>query len=52
MTSLKFKGLVIFNPAVGGWSTGEGGSKFFEDLLEGMKKLYIPFEGVEKFPLK
>ena len=27
------KGLVIVNPVVGGWSTGEG-SKFFEDLLE------------------
>ena len=31
----KDMGLVIVNPAVGGWSAGEGGSKFFEDLLEG-----------------
>ena len=39
------KGLVIFYPAVGGWSTGEGSQNFFEDLLEGDEKLYVPFEG-------
>ena len=45
-----YQGLVIFNPAVGGSLTGEGGSKFLKNCLSGMKKLYIRFEGVEKFP--
>ena len=39
------KRLVIFNPAVGGWSTGEGGQNFLKTCLRGDEKFYIPFEG-------
>ena len=30
---LSVNGLVILNPAVGGWSRGDRGSKIFGDLL-------------------
>ena len=40
LTNLKFvKGLIIFNAAAGGWSTGEGGQNFFETCLRGDEKI-------------
>ena len=30
-----YKGLVIYNPAVGGWSKREGGQKIFRTCLRG-----------------
>ena len=42
------KGLIIFNPAVGGWSRGEGVKKFL-DLLEGGLKNKLLLKGVEKY---
>ena len=33
------KGLVIFNPAVGGWSTGEGGQNFLKTCLREDEKI-------------
>ena len=31
------KGLVIFNPAVGGWSNGEGGQKYLDTCFRGVE---------------
>ena len=39
------KGLVIFNPAVGEWSTCEGGQNVLKTCLRGDQKVYILFEG-------
>ena len=38
-------GLVNFNPAVGGWSWGEGVKKFWRPAWGGLKKFYIFLEG-------
>ena len=43
-------GLVIFKPAVGGWSRAEGGSKIFRDLLKGgLNGHKFLLRGLEKF---
>ena len=36
---MKPKGLVIFNPAVGGWSRGEGGQKYLRTCLRRVKDI-------------
>ena len=36
-------GLVIFNPAVGGWSTGEGGQNLLMICLRGVEKIVHSF---------
>ena len=41
----KHKGLVIFNPAVGGWSRSEGVKNIWSPALEEVKNFYISFEG-------
>ena len=43
------KGLVIFNPAVGGWSRGEGGQKYLETCFRGVEFFLHSCEGVKKF---
>ena len=37
--SLKAKELVIFNPAVGGWSSVERDQKFWKTCLRGVEKI-------------
>ena len=39
------KGLVIFNPAVGGWSRGVGGQKYLEACFRGVEKFLHFFQG-------
>ena len=39
------KGLVIFNPALGGWSRGKGGQKYLETSLRGFKNFLYFFKG-------
>ena len=46
------KGLVIFNPALGGWSTGEGVKSFWRPAWWGWKNCTLLLRGLEKFPLK
>ena len=40
---MKGKGLGIFNPAVGGWSTGEGVKKILRPARGVMKKIVHSF---------
>ena len=44
------KGLVIFNPAVGGGREVRGVKNIWRPAWRGLKIFYISFKGVEKFP--
>ena len=45
-----FQGLVIFNPAIGGWSRDEGVKNIWRPVWGGLKIFCISFEGRQKFP--